>query len=60
MAEVGIHRYIDELGLSLAVEPAQAEPSVRRSLEELDELRKDGFVTEEEYSRKRSEILRRL
>jgi hypothetical protein len=61
MAEIGIDRYIDELGLKPVVETlVQPEPAVRGSLAVLDGLRRDGLITDEEYARKRVEILDRL
>jgi hypothetical protein len=39
---------------------APGRPTVRESLEELESLRRDGLVTDDEYRLKKDEILRRL
>jgi len=64
---IGLRRYLAEIGLGPAVPEeeaagagAEAQPSVRAALEALEELRAAGLVAEDEYRRKRAEILARL
>ena len=67
---IGLRRYLAEIGLgpTVAEEPAAApaaaappgRSSTRAALEELEELRAAGLVAEDEYRRKRAEILDRL
>ena len=42
--------------------PSQASPnnSISRKLRELQDLRKDGVITEEEFQKKRQELLEKL